>query len=252
VGLPKIGNATLLRLTHAIHKSDLDSMRSFYIRISLKTSPNPPSDIHTPKSLFDKLPSHKPRPAARQNAIFNPKRKDYRFGPIRIDWADIRMNAIAGKEKNSIKGAPHTYAAKLSSISSSLGPIEATFVPGGTAECGSTNLPSGTVHLYRQSSPEQSSSPAKLPENENVTMDVGIMLAVLAVPSWMTPSDFLNFVAPASSRISHLRIIRDSVPNRSLAVIKFPDPKDAVEFTEAYNGRPFNSMEVSYIALSDT
>jgi len=36
----------------------------------------------------------------------------------------------------------------------------------------------------------------------------GIMLGVLAVPSWMTPSDFLAFVAPAVEGIGHLRIIR--------------------------------------------
>lgn len=34
------------------------------------------------------------------------------------------------------------------------------------------------------------------------------MLAVLAVPSWMSPSDFLGFVAPAVDGISHLRMIR--------------------------------------------
>jgi len=33
------------------------------------------------------------------------------------------------------------------------------------------------------------------------------MLGVLAVPSWMTLSDFLEFVAPAVG-IGHLRIIR--------------------------------------------
>ena len=36
----------------------------------------------------------------------------------------------------------------------------------------------------------------------------GIMLGVLAVPPWMTPSDFLAFVAPAVEGIGHLRIIR--------------------------------------------
>jgi BRCA1-associated protein len=36
----------------------------------------------------------------------------------------------------------------------------------------------------------------------------GIMLGVLAVPFWMTPSDFLEFVAPAVEGIGHLRIIR--------------------------------------------
>jgi BRCA1-associated protein len=36
----------------------------------------------------------------------------------------------------------------------------------------------------------------------------GVTLAVLAVPSWMTPSDFLGFVAPAVDGMAHLRIIR--------------------------------------------
>ncbi|KAG6817544.1 hypothetical protein H0H87_007512 [Tephrocybe sp. NHM501043] len=59
----------------------------------------------------------------------------------------------------------------------------------------------------------------------------------------MTPSDFLTFVAPAAEGMAHLRLIRDSVPNRSIAVIKFFNPADAAEFVEAYNGRPFNSMD---------
>ena len=33
-------------------------------------------------------------------------------------------------------------------------------------------------------------------------------LAVLAVPSWMTPSDFLSFVEPAAEGIVHLRMIK--------------------------------------------
>jgi BRCA1-associated protein len=36
----------------------------------------------------------------------------------------------------------------------------------------------------------------------------GYMVGVLAVPSWMTPSDFLAFVAPAQEGMAHLRMIR--------------------------------------------
>ena len=36
----------------------------------------------------------------------------------------------------------------------------------------------------------------------------GAVLAVLAVPAWMTPSDFLAFVAPAAEGMAHLRMIR--------------------------------------------
>jgi len=98
---------------------------------------------------------------------------------------------------------------------------------------------------------------------ENADSD-GYMVGVLAVPSWMTPSDFLAFVAPAQEGMAHLRIIRcvscnkclhsfyevrsshrDTVPNRSIALIKFRKVESALEFAEAYNGKAFNSMNVS-------
>jgi len=68
------------------------------------------------------------------------------------------------------------------------------------------------------------------------------MVGVLAVPSWMTPSDFLAFVAPAEDGMAHLRMIRDTAPNRSIALIKFRNAEGAFEFAEAYNGKAFNSM----------
>jgi len=94
------------------------------------------------------------------------------------------------------------------------GPAEATFVPHTRKKSGSTNLPEGTVHVFRDGStkPTQEELEAKVS-----TMSLlgsleddsdGIMLGVLAVPSWMTPSDFLTFVAPAVEGIGHLRIIR--------------------------------------------
>ena len=97
---------------------------------------------------------------------------------------------------------------------------------------------------------------------ENADSD-GYMVGVLAVPHWLTPSDFLAFVAPAQEGMSHLRMVRwvpcglqrrvyikhvlrrDTAPNRSIALIKFRKPESALEFAEAYNGKPFNSMHVS-------
>ncbi|KAG9223726.1 hypothetical protein CCMSSC00406_0004933 [Pleurotus cornucopiae] len=59
----------------------------------------------------------------------------------------------------------------------------------------------------------------------------------------MTPSDFLTFVAPAEEGIAQLRIIRDSMPNRSISLLNFRNPDYAADFIEAYNGKPFTSME---------
>lgn len=45
-------------------------------------------------------------------------------------------------------------------------------------------------------------------KSDSPEFDGDVMLGVLAVPSWMAPSDFLAFVAPAAEGITHLRIIR--------------------------------------------
>lgn len=77
---------------------------------------------------------------------------------------------------------------------------------------GSTNLPQGVVHIFRESTPKTDTETAdtRLADDKTKT-ELGAddnTLAVLAVPSWMTPSDFLSFVEPAAEGIVHLRMIR--------------------------------------------
>ncbi|KNZ75093.1 RING finger protein ETP1 like protein [Termitomyces sp. J132] len=124
------------------------------------------------------------------------------------------------------------------------GTLQATFIPHTRSKSGTTNLPEGIVHVFREAAttdaPQEPVPPPPSPATEDSD---GVILGVLAVPAYMTPSDFLTFVAPAVEGMAHLRLIRDSVPNRSIAVIKFFNPADAAEFVEAYNGKPFNSMD---------
>ncbi|KZT06033.1 zf-UBP-domain-containing protein [Laetiporus sulphureus 93-53] len=256
-------------------------MRNYHIRISLRppsppaptnsTSYTPPSvatpATYIPHSLFQTLPSHRSQTTARRYTLTNDYKpedisspsepRDYRFGPIKIDWVDCTsgdMNGSAmkktgvGKEKERGRGDP----------------VTASFVPHTQAgdKSGFTNLPEGIVHIYRDvskpieslqgpssaappNSEEHSPTPSSNAEH-NADQDAcskHLVLGVLAVPSWMTPSDFLAFVAPAAEGISHLRMIRDSAPNRSIVVLKFREASEAAEFAEAYNGRAFNSME---------
>lgn len=210
-------------------------MRGYHIRLTVQHKPDPnrpQSDTYLPGHLFQQLPAHTPKPTARRNALFNPRNKDYRLGPIRIDWVDIekmkKVPIIPGTDKEQGRGT-----------------VEATFVPHIRTKSGSTNLPEGTVHIFRDSAvkPSQEELESVAPPTSAADDADGVMLAVLAVPSWMTPSDFLTFVAPAAEGMAHLRLIRDSLPNRSIAVINFANPADAAEFAEAYNGKPFNSME---------
>ena len=64
-------------------------MSKYHIHIVLNKSDN--KDSFIPTSLFQHLPVQTPRNTARQ---INPKQRDYRYGPIRLDWLDFEgMNA---------------------------------------------------------------------------------------------------------------------------------------------------------------
>ncbi|OCH94257.1 zf-UBP-domain-containing protein [Obba rivulosa] len=257
-------------------------MRGYHLRIYLQpaSTTNPTSASYTqsstlarqqnvfvPSSLFQPLPVHSPRSTTRRNTVSfhsrtpsasssSQRAQDYRLGPIRIDWVDFIENMSVGASKKAGSGKGREKRE----------PVMATFVPQSapSSKSGSTNLPVGVVHIYREAPsgaeaeplssspppPGESSTPLA---SETVTngqsstepeLDTdSVTLGVLAVPSWMTPADFLAFVAPAADGIAHLRMIRDSAPNRSIVVLRFRNPAEATEFAEAYNGKQFNSME---------
>jgi BRCA1-associated protein len=60
-------------------------------------------------------------------------------------------------------------------------------------------LSDGVIHLFR------TNASASVVEDY---VEDGTVLAILAIPSWMTVSDFLTFVLPAYEGFSHLRIVR--------------------------------------------
>lgn len=51
------------------------------------------TDTFIPKSIFQTLPSHTPRKTPRNNATLGSKKRDYRYGPIRIDWLDLKSSS---------------------------------------------------------------------------------------------------------------------------------------------------------------
>jgi BRCA1-associated protein len=107
------------------------------------------------------------------------------------------------------------YRGGVRAEASASGPAVATFVPHVRTKSGSTNLPDGVVHIYRDTEQQKladtEEGTSALDANrimlDNADSD-GYMVGVLAVPSWMTPSDFLAFVAPAQEDMSHLRMVR--------------------------------------------
>ena len=70
-------------------------------------------------------------------------------------------------------------------------------------------------------------------------------LCILAVPSYLTPSDFLGFVGESTrEQVSHFRMIRTERVNRYMVLMKFRSGKKAREWRELWNGKAFNTMEV--------
>ena len=210
--------------TSLVILSQTTLMRGYHIQIVLnpenspRTTHQPLPDSFIPASLFQPLPSHPPKSTLRRDTLSRPNlNKDYRTGPIRVDWIDFeQMSSIlhGGKKvKEHGRGVKlHLHLSRVSFEHDIItGPVEATFVPHARNKSGTTNLPEGTVHVFRDGSskPSPEELEAKVSEMSISDLDSdGVMLGVLAVPSWMTPSDFLTFVAPAVEGIAHLRIIR--------------------------------------------
>ena len=72
-------------------------------------------------------------------------------------------------------------------------------------------------------------------------------LCILAVPSYLTPSDFLGFVGEQTREVvSHFRMIRTEKSNRYMVLMKFRNGKKAREWRREWNGKAFDSMEVSH------
>ena len=71
-------------------------------------------------------------------------------------------------------------------------------------------------------------------------------LCILAVPSYLTPSDFLGFVGEQTrEEVSHFRMIRTERSNRYMVLMKFRHGRKARGWRKEWNGKVFNSMEVS-------
>ncbi|KAK9458976.1 BRCA1-associated protein 2-domain-containing protein [Lipomyces oligophaga] len=89
----------------------------------------------------------------------------------------------------------------------------------------------GDVVTHNQASAEDSESGSKV-------------LAILAVPGYMSASDLLGFVGKeCRENVSHFRMLRSSAPNRYMVLMKFREQACADRFYSTYNRKAFNLME---------
>ncbi|KAK9248355.1 BRCA1-associated protein 2-domain-containing protein [Lipomyces tetrasporus] len=103
-------------------------------------------------------------------------------------------------------------------------------------------LGNGVIHLYRDG--EEETTDVVTHNQAGVENSQTPVLAILAVPGYMTASDLLGFVGKdCRQTISHLRMLRSSAPNRYMVLMKFREKSHADKFYQDYNCKMFNSME---------
>ncbi|KAJ5772921.1 hypothetical protein N7457_007817 [Penicillium paradoxum] len=69
-------------------------------------------------------------------------------------------------------------------------------------------------------------------------------LCILAVPSYLSPPDFLGFMGENTmDEVSHFRMIRTARANRYMVLMKFRSGRKAKEWQKEWNGKVFNSIE---------
>ena len=200
-------------------------------------------DIHTlPVSNFDAVEEHNKEAA-----------KDWRYGRIAIESIDVA--AQVAEAGTPTVGHPMEKGTATRVSPSGLA-TKGTYVP---LNPKNTEVGWGVIHLYRdnQETPglynDHDSSTGS--ESENGDKDTAIAkfddeacttLCILAVPSYMTPSDLLGFLGEQTRNdVSHFRLIRTGKSNKYMVLMKFREARKAKKWRKEWNGKLFNSMDVS-------
>ena len=120
-------------------------------------------------------------------------------------------------------------------------------------ETKNTNAGWGIVHLYREGEePRHAELPTSEPPaaSDATATDsddaMSTILCIPAVPSYLTPSDFLGFVGEKwRGDVSHYRMVMTSKMNRYMVLMKFKDEWRASCWRKEFDGKAFDSLGVS-------
>ncbi|CAK1365392.1 unnamed protein product [Cercospora beticola] len=158
--------------------------------------------------------------------------QDWRYDKVEIESIDME------KSKTSTTGGLHT---------------KAVYVP---SDSKTTEAGWGVVHLYRDLEESKALDADGFPQKSLERTAKGSeqdgkfdpedcsTLCILAVPSWMMPSDLLSFLGEqAREDVSHFRLIRTARANKYMVLLKFRSSKKARDWQKANNGRLFSDLE---------
>jgi BRCA1-associated protein len=181
--------------------------------------------------------------------------KDWRFAPIRIQSIDLApaegstQDTEMAKATSSLQlggGSRSEDRSNGAHVVSRRQTTKARFeelpTRNGDGAVTSTNVGWGIVHLYRDG--EESPELVAIDQGaDGVDADTSI-LCIPAVPSYMTPSDFLGWVGEKTrEQVSHFRMVMTGRMNRYLVLMKFRDSKVARNWREEWDGKVFGGLE---------
>jgi BRCA1-associated protein len=179
---------------------------------------------------------------------------DWRFDSVAIQSID--MNPV---DAEATRGRGKSVSDISRVVVSSGWSTKGKFIPGDPKN---TNVGWGVVHLYRdgQETPGLYDEPTSESGSDNGKAETGRHVAfneddcktlcILAVPSYMTPSDFLGWVGEQTREdVSNFRLIRTGSANKYMVLMKFRDAKKARQWRKDWNGKLFNSMEVKNLPI---
>jgi BRCA1-associated protein len=172
--------------------------------------------------------------------------KDWRYDSVLIQSIDMgpqdaeRANLVLGK---SIEQGTATRATGGLATKGKYVPLNPK----------STEVGWGIVHLYRDGEETPGLYDEVKPVYEEQISDAAAFdddtcttLCILAVPSYMTPSDLLGFLGEQTREdVSHFRLIRSGKSNKYMVLMKFREADNARRWRKEWNGKLFNSMDVS-------
>lgn len=179
--------------------------------------------------------------------------KDWRFERVSIQSIDMEPRAPADNDAAAARGKSVSNAATARAGAGLA--TKGRFLP---ADPKNTEVGWGVVHLYRDaqetpglyddtasSAGSDGGAAGSEADKQTYNEDECTTLCILAVPSYMTPSDLLGYVGEKTREdVSHFRLIRTGRANKYMVLMKFREAKKARQWRKEWNGKLFNSMEV--------
>jgi len=183
------------------------------------------------------------------------KTDDWRYGLLSLQSIDMMPASDQGGVGNQTASSASLH--KSLGVTSGLQSTRARFEPSAVTE---NNIGWGVVRLYRDAEEtpglydnvEQTRVSRHKPiSNTADSMQKAAFrdedcttLCILAVPSYMTPSDFLGWIGEKTrEEVSHFRMIRTERANRFMVLLRFRNGRAARQWRKEWNGASFTDTE---------